>query len=247
MDAAQAQGWMAALWILWALALFGGFLIGKPDAKNEHRIPRPARMTASALLVIAAWVSAFAAGGVSFDHLTTWAALGMTMGFVGDLLMADLILHGENRVLGGMAAFGLGHVLYIVGILTFIDMAALYVVDIIAVPLMFFWLGVAIVGWYRAVWRGSEKTLLHRIALGYALLLASTAAAASAAMTGAAFMLVVTLGAGLFLLSDLILAAQLFRGAHFKRIGDVIWFAYSPGQMLIVYGVALMWLIPLIG
>lgn len=246
MDAVQAQGWMAALWILWALALFGGFVIGKPDAKREHRIPRPARMTASALLVMAAWVSALASGGIAFDRLTTWTALGMTFGFIGDLFMAGLLIRGDTRVMGGIGAFGIGHVLYIIGIVTFIDVAALYVVEVIAIPLVLFWIGVAVVGWYRAVWRGSDKTPLHRIALGYALLLAGTAAAASVAMTGAAFMAVVMVGAALFLISDLILASQLFKGTYFHLISDVVWFTYSPGQMLIVYGVALTWLLPLI-
>jgi hypothetical protein len=42
------------------------------------------------------------------------------------------------------------------------------------------------------------------------------------------------LGAALFLLSDLILAGELFRG--WRRPGlDVVWLTYGPAQMLIVY------------
>jgi hypothetical protein len=51
-------------------------------------------------------------------------------------------------------------------------------------------------------------------------------------------------GAALFLLSDLILAAELFNGLHFPLIGDVVWLTYGPAQMLIVYsmiGALLMW------
>jgi hypothetical protein len=46
------------------------------------------------------------------------------------------------------------------------------------------------------------------------------------------------IGAALFLISDLILAAQLFNDLSFPLIGDVIWLTYGPGQMLIVYSAA---------
>jgi hypothetical protein len=42
------------------------------------------------------------------------------------------------------------------------------------------------------------------------------------------------IGGALFLVSDLILAAELFNDAEFRFIGDVIWFTYGVGQMLIV-------------
>ena len=48
-----------------------------------------------------------------------------------------------------------------------------------------------------------------------------------------------TVGAALFLISDLILAAQLFNDLHFRGVGDVVWLTYGPGQMLIVYSVTL--------
>jgi hypothetical protein len=47
------------------------------------------------------------------------------------------------------------------------------------------------------------------------------------------------LGSFLFLISDLILAAQLFNRLHFKYISDVVWLLYGPGQMLIVFAVIL--------
>ena len=78
------------------------------------------------------------------------------------------------------------------------------------------------------------------MALPYALLLASTAAAAtSLALVDTRFLLL-ALGSILFLLSDLILAAQLFNGLKFASIGDVVWLTYGPGQMLIVFGLILI-------
>lgn len=42
------------------------------------------------------------------------------------------------------------------------------------------------------------------------------------------------IGGALFLVSDLILAAGLFNDTEFRFSGDVIWFTYGVGQMLIV-------------
>jgi hypothetical protein len=41
----------------------------------------------------------------------------------------------------------------------------------------------------------------------------------------------------LLLLSDLILAAELFNDLHFPLVGDVVWLTYGPAQALIVYAV----------
>ena len=49
------------------------------------------------------------------------------------------------------------------------------------------------------------------------------------------------LGGALFLLSDLILAGDMFSGLYFPLIGDVIWLTYGPAQMLIVYSIGAAW------
>src|SRR5690606_23634776 len=100
------------------------------------------------------------------------------------------------------------------------------------------WLIVGTLGWYLAVWRGvGERTSLHSAALPYALLLASTAGAATGLALQNALFVGMAIGAALFLLSDLILAAFLFRGASFPLIDDVVWLTYGPAQMLIVYSI----------
>ena len=43
------------LWIIWAVFLLGGGLIGKLDAERTRRMPRWTRMVSSLVLVIAAW------------------------------------------------------------------------------------------------------------------------------------------------------------------------------------------------
>jgi hypothetical protein len=47
-------------------------------------------------------------------------------------------------------------------------------------------------------------------------------------------------GGALFLVSDMILASELFRGTHFPQIGDIVWLTYITGQGLIVNGMGLV-------
>ncbi len=228
---------------IWAVLLFGGYLFGKPTDSNRQRIPRAARMFSSLALVLAAWAFAFFSDeeGMGFRG---FVAFGMTFGFLGDLFMAGVI--GKRNVIGGMLAFGTGHVLYIAGfsVLATIPAMAERGAALAFWPVLLAWV-VALACWYAVVLRpASERTMLHWLALPYSILLATTLGVAiSAALMldqGGAWLPVI--GAALFLLSDLILAAELFNGLAFKRIavGDVVWLTYGPAQMLIVYGAAII-------
>lgn len=231
--------WLLALLVLWAVFLFGGFVIGRPDAENTRRMPLWMRMVSSALLVAAGWSWFVFCRGTGAERYAWWVALGMTFGFLGDLFMAGLIPLG-NRVLAGMASFGLGHICYIIAFLGFGNQQGLNAPrarwGALAV-----WLLIGLVGWYVMVFRGQEATLLHGVALPYGLLLASTAGFASGLALQAGGFAPLALGGALFLLSDLILAGQLFSGLSFPLIDDVIWLTYGPGQMLIVYAIGAAW------
>lgn len=227
--------WLTALLLAWAVLLFGGFIIGRPDADVVHRIPVWARMASSAALVVAAWSWFALARGGPAGAFALLVAIGMTLGLAGDLLMAKL-LPAPNHVLFGMTAFGLGHVAYIAAFLRLGDQAGLNA----AGPrwgAWAAWLLVGLIGWYFAVYRGQQPTVLHWVALPYALLLASTAGFATGLAVQAPAFLPLACGGALFLFSDLLLAGQLFAGVHFYLIGDVVWFLYGPAQMLIVYTV----------
>ncbi|TVR21636.1 MAG: lysoplasmalogenase [Anaerolineaceae bacterium] len=220
--------------IAWAGALFGGFALGNYRENRTHRVPRPLRMFSSLMLVGAAWAWAINAPE-AWATLALWVAAGMTFGLIGDLFMARLIIAGEHRVLGGIGAFGIGHVFYIVGILAHANQAALDDTG----ALLGGWLVWLIVGagaWFLTVWRTAPtRTTLHIASLPYALLLASTAGLATGLALQSGGFALMALGAALFLLSDLILALELFNDLEFTGIGDVIWLTYGPGQMLIVY------------
>ncbi|NOX61604.1 MAG: lysoplasmalogenase [Chloroflexi bacterium] len=229
--------WLLALWIGWAALLFGGFLFGRWDAAEQRRMPLWTRMFSSAALVLAAWSLFIFTRQTPLAHFSLFIALGMTLGLLGDLFMAQ-VLPAPNRVMAGIAAFGFGHIFYIIALLGFGNRFGL------ADPMARWaawlaWMAVAVVGWYILVFRGQETSALHWAALPYALLLASTAGVATGLALQAPLLTPLALGAALFLLSDLILAGQLFSGLRFPFIGDVVWLTYGPGQMLIVFSVLL--------
>jgi hypothetical protein len=220
---------MITLAVVWAGFLLGGFVTGTMNAEGTHRIKRPLRMFSSLTLVVAGWAWNSLAPASQGDF-PLWIALGMTFGFLGDLFMARLIVKGDNHVLFGMGSFGVGHVFYIIGILKFATLDHSFWLS------WAFWALLGVVAWFFLIWRTAEKReLVHIIALPYAVLLASTAGFATGLIFHTSGYIVMAIGAGLFLLSDFILALQLFNGLKFKGIGDVVWLTYGPGQMLIVY------------
>lgn len=227
--------WLAALWLAWVTLLIGGFITGKLNAAGTHRIATWRRMGASLTLVLAAWSWWLMVNEGEIATFALLIALGMSAGFVGDLLLADLFPLGEMSVLAGMAAFGIGHVLYIVGLL---DLGRTHAFDATRWLALLVWLLVAAVIWYVLVFRGQQHTAPHYAALPYGLLLASTTGLASGLVLVVPACAPIAIGAALFLFSDFVLAAQLFNGAHFRMIGDLVWLTYSPGQMLIVFGIA---------
>lgn len=233
--------WLLALLALWAILLFGGFFFGAPTSDQSHRMPLATRLLSSVVLVVAAWSWFAFCRGTQIERYSLLVALGMSFGLLGDLYMAGLIPLG-NRVLGGIAAFGIGHVLYISAFVGFGNQQGLNAPasrwGALAV-----WLLIGLLGWYFVVFRGQQATALHWVALPYALLLASTAGLATGLALQAPAFIPLALGGALFLLSDLILAGQLFSGLSFRLIGDFIWLTYGPAQMLIVYsiGAALGW------
>jgi hypothetical protein len=236
-DSPWQRGALFALALLWACLLFGGFLLGSPDEAGGRRMPAWSRLASSLTLVLAAWAWYAAARHGPAARFGACVAVGMTLGWVGDLCMAGLMpLPGP--VLGGMAAFGLGHVAYVTAALSFGNREGL------ARPGARWgawagWLLIGLAGWYFVALRGRQPTALHAAALPYALLLASTAGCATGLALQRPAFVPFALGAGLFLLSDLLLAAHLFNqsGLAWVNVNDLVWLTYGPGQMLIVYSV----------
>jgi hypothetical protein len=230
-----ASIWLAGLLLLWGVLLFGGFVFGKESPDRTGRMPVWTRMASSAVLVLAAWSWYLVSRGTTTSLFALLIAIGMTLGLVGDLFMARL-LPASQFVLLGMGAFGLGHVAYIAAGIIYGNHHGLAEVGT-RYGVWALWLVVGMIGWYLAVFRGRRHTVLHWVALPYALLLASTAGVATGLAVQDPALLPMAVGAALFLFSDLILAALLFNHFFFPMIEDAIWLTYGPGQMLIVYSV----------
>jgi hypothetical protein len=223
------------LLVAWALLLFGGFILGKRSEDGARRMPTWTRMASSLVLVIAAWYWSRPAQDTDASWFALPIAVGMTLGFIGDLFMAKLIIKSDKHVLGGIGAFGLGHIAYIIGFVGFGDWIG---ANSSQLAVWIAWLVIGTVGWYLAVYRGQTKrSVLHYAALPYALLLASSAGFATELALNVNLFIPLAIGCALFLLSDLILAAELFAGLSFPLIGDVVWLTYGPAQMLIVYSI----------
>ena len=234
------QSWqtaiLLALFAVWAVLLFGGFALGPTTSDRTRRMPTWTRMGSSVILVVIAWLWYTFTRQSPVGTYALLIAVGMSFGCLGDLFLASVIPLREP-VLAGMLAFGLGHVAYLV--------AAIFLGNHfrIGAPLPRFsmltvWLLIGLAGWYMVIFRGHKPSILHWAALPYALLLASVAGLFSGLALQSAAFLPAALGAALFLLSDLILANQLFNGRTFPLVGDVVWLAYGPGQALIVASVA---------
>ena len=176
------------LWMMWAVFLFGGALMGKADAERTRRMPRWTRMVSSLVLAVTAWGYVLVYREQMYAEAAVLIAIGMTLCFIGDLFMAELIVRGDNHVLGGIGAFGLGHVAYIAAFLRLMAKGQLLFnwhpvnepavvlpeASVNGLVLLGCWLVAAVV-WYVVVYRAArERSVLHFAALPYGLLLATT-------------------------------------------------------------------------
>ena len=167
--------------------------------------------------------------------LAFFIAMGMTFGFLGDVFMAKLLISDDNATLGGIGAFGIGHVFYIIGLVRFGNKFGLDDKNKRQKALTTC-LVIGAMSWFIIVFLGAEeRSILHFAALPYALLLSSTFGIACGLAWQKPVFAILALGAGLFLFSDLLLAADLFNDFHFWGIVDIVWLTYGPGQMLIVF------------
>ncbi len=237
----MVTGVLSSLWFLWVALLSGGVVLDRLTSAASHRIAAWVRLASSVALVVAAWGLSFVIVGTLGGAYTRLIALGMTLGLLGDLFLARVLPLPQPIILG-IAAFGLGHLAYIAGILSLASR-----LDLVAGPMLLswlIWLALGALGWHVTVQRGQQSNLLHRLALLYALLLATTAGVAVGVALQQPRFWALALGAALFFLSDLILAAGLFGGRCIRAIDDLIWLTYGPAQMLIVYSTALALLSP---
>jgi len=236
-DPLQSIGLIGSF-VVWATFLFGGFVRGHITALNPQRISRLARLVSSAALVSAAWSLFWISRASSLGSYAALIAVGMTLDFIGDSILArsTALSTPDQAILGGIALFGLGHIAYIGALLLLASTERLADSGHLASATVL-WLVIGVAGWYVAVFRGRQAdhfTAQHIAALPYALLLASVAGVASGLAIQDSRFVGLAMGAALFMLSDLILAGELFKTWTFPGIHDVVWLTYGPAQALIV-------------
>lgn len=219
----------SGLWGLWAALLFGGFLFGVFAGDEGQRMPASTRLGSSAVLVVAAWGWLAAAWSTRAKPYALGLAVGMTLGFVGDLF------NWRGNTLGGIIAFGIGHIAYIAA-QVWANRAGQLTTRGRLLGAIVVWQLIGLVAWAFVVWPGTQATDLRVPALPYSLLLAGTTGVAMGLALGDRRFWGLAAGAVLFLVSDFILAFRIFHGP-FAMAGDAVWLTYGPGQMLIVYSV----------
>lgn len=225
----------------WGLLLFASFLAGRAGANETYHLTTWGRLSSSACLVFAGVAWYVAAGAVADPGQRFLArryagaiALGMALGFLGDIFNAGLIPIPEP-VMGGIVSFGIGHVAYIYACIFLGNRLGLNRPSSRFGSLLF-WELVGLAGWAWVMMPLEKWNIVHLAALPYTLLLAGTVGCCAGLMLQDRRFTRLTLGAALFFVSDLILAFRLFHG-DFKHGGDAVWFTYGPGQMLIVFSV----------
>lgn len=167
-------------------------------------------------------------------------AFGLLCGVLGDFFLSR---PGQQAFLAGMAAFGLGHLVYAVGLLS--RSAELGFAEFSG---MHFWALALLAGLVASteVWLAPRTGSLRWPVRAYVLMIAIMACTViflpQNPGTSSLYF-----GAALFLLSDLLLSIRLFvaRGQGMRALlGAVLWPAYVIGQFSLFWGSVLFWTFP---
>jgi uncharacterized membrane protein YhhN len=219
---------------LFVISNIAAIALGKPSADRARRaIPWLQRSTSLQLAIMAWLFWALAARGTPLAAFSLLIAVGMSLSFVADLIMADII-RLPNRVMGGIVVFGLAHLTYIGAYVS-----GGQALGILRAPL---WggavvclLALGLVLWQRLIRSPTAPQLLNYGALGYTLLITVMVATAVALSLADGRLGLLTIGASLFLISDVILGNQIFRQNLWPYVSEVVWLTYIFGQAGIVW------------
>jgi uncharacterized membrane protein YhhN len=206
------QGINVTDWTFLALAAAFAVFYG---ARYCHAAASPAKTTVKTIPVA---LLALAGAAMGAQPLV---ALGLALGAAGDFFLS---LRGEKAFLAGMAAFAAGHLAY----------AAAFVAAGGGIPGIAVLVPLLVTGASTEVWLAPHTGALRWPVRGYVLVILFMTAAAFSPPVGA-----VKVGAALFVLSDFILALDIFRygpGRPNAWRARALWAAYWSGQALILLG-----------
>ncbi len=231
---------LKALWVVWLVLLAGGLVVQQTEIAGRSNWATFGRLGSSVVLVIAAWLWHASYRGSSASWYTLMIAIGIVLGTIGDFFNAGVLqsfIELPNPVLGGIAAFGLGHIAYIAGCWDVIRKANLTSIAKMWIAILA-WQVIAVIGWLLIVLPSEVEEAKIAIwpALPYSMLLAGTAGVATGMVLQDRRFTILAVGAALFLFSDLVLAWGMFQGSIAYQTAAV-WIPYGGGQMLIVYAI----------
>jgi len=229
---------LCALLALFLLSNIAAIVFGKPSPdRTRHAIPWLQRSTSLQLAMMAWLFWGFGARQTTLAMYALLIAIGMSLSFVADLIMAEMI-RLPNRVLGGIVVFGAAHLFYIAAFLSGGASLGLWRPDL-WIGSALFWLPVGVAVWYRWVRHPSLAPLSNTSSLGYTLLIVVMVAGAGALALADGRLWLPLGGAFLFLISDTILGNQIFHRHDWPYVSEVVWATYSFGQAGIVWSVFL--------
>jgi uncharacterized membrane protein YhhN len=228
---------LTALRALWFVLLAGGLAWGA--FVGHATFPAITGRLGSSLVLVLAGL--YAAWRKPHNPLIRRVAIGIAFGALGDFCNAGLLVPRELSTLAAMGAFGIGHLFYIAGLISVLQaressLASEWWRSRVVQMALASWWAVGALGWWLIVASTTDDTLTALIwpALGYTLLLSATAGLGLAAATEDSSLRLLAVGAALFLVSDLILAVEIFRGP-FPQDTLAVWILYGVGQMMIVF------------
>ena len=206
------------------------FIFGHYDPERTRRTIKPLRLSTSWILVVCAWI--IWATSTALRTPALFIALGMTIGALGDLVLAD-VLPLPRRMISGIVVFSLGHLCYIAGFMATASIlglnnpftgSLLWVVFVIVAAFL----------WFFLIFNPAKSRALNIGALFYGWLIAIMAGTATALALSDPRFAPIAIGGVLFLISDIILGNRELRDNGWFLVHDVVWVLYIAGQALIV-------------
>jgi uncharacterized membrane protein YhhN len=227
---------LITLVFIWAVAYGLGMRFKQTKADGTRRIPVWTKLVMIAVTLVVAGYGLVYGGGYARLCAAWWVVVGLVMGAVGDLILADLFRVKRTEI-AAMGAFGLGHLCYIAAILAARAVYGLGGLGLLLAGVAGAALGVA--GWRALVYNPGGSRVLNAGSLVYGLLLFVTVGLAVGLAAGSGELASLAVGLALFAVSDVILAQALIRKRGTPLLRDIVWIIYSGGQMLIAYSVGM--------